>query len=164
MIFDHETGEYFEIDGARIYVEEKCGKDLPVLLFLHGGFGTIEDFNVILPLLEKKFRVIGIDSRGQGKSTLGEGVLSYERLQKDVEQILERLGIERLNIVGFSDGGIIAYRLAVFSALKIEKLVTIGSRWHYRDVEETKEILSKVSGEVWRNRFRKLPKLMNGLI
>lgn len=67
MKFNHETGEHFEIDGAEIYVEETGNENAPVLLFLHGGFGNIEDFNSILSLFENEFRVVGIDSRGQGK-------------------------------------------------------------------------------------------------
>lgn len=74
--FNHETGEHFEIAGAEIYIEETGDKNAPVLLFLQSGFGNIEDFNSILSLFENEFRAIGIGSRGQGKSTLGEGFLN----------------------------------------------------------------------------------------
>lgn len=74
MKFNHETGEHFEIDGAEIHVEETGDKNAAVLLFLHGGFGNIEDFNIILSLFENEFRAIRIDNHGQGKSTLGEGI------------------------------------------------------------------------------------------
>jgi pimeloyl-ACP methyl ester carboxylesterase len=91
--FDHNSGKNIEIDGAKIYYEAVGSENSPVLLVLHGGFGNLEDFNTILPDLDKDFRVIGIDSRGQGKSTLGTKELTYERIQKDVERVLEHLDI-----------------------------------------------------------------------
>ena len=126
--FDHNSGEYLDVDGARIYYEVTGNENSPALLVLHGGFGNLEDFNSILPKLNKEFKVIGVDSRGQGKSTLGEQALTYEQIQKDVERVLAHLDIETVSIIGFSDGGITAYRLASLTSLNIEKLVTIGSR------------------------------------
>jgi len=151
--FDHISGQYVSIDKAKIYYEVTGKEDGPVLLFLHGGFGTIEDFNGILPEFRKKFRVLGIDSRGHGRSTLGSKVLTYERMQKDVERVLEHLDIGTLSIIGFSDGGIIAYRLAALTSLNIEKLVTIGSSWHLKNTEPTREMFLKITGESWRNKF-----------
>ncbi|MBA3832191.1 MAG: alpha/beta hydrolase [Chthoniobacterales bacterium] len=147
--FNHLAGKHLEGDGAKIYYEPTGAEDGPVLLFLHGGFGSIEDFNPVLAGLQKDFRVIGIDSRGQGKSTLGEDALTYGRVQKDVERVLDHLGIDTLSVIGFSDGGIAAYRLASLTSLKVEKLVTIGSRWHLKNTESVRELLAKVTGESW---------------
>lgn len=133
-------------------------------MVLHGGFGTLEDFNIILPELDKNFRVIGIDSRGQGKSTLGEHKLNYEQIQKDVEHVLEYLNIDRLSIIGFSDGGIVAYRLASLTSLKIEKLVTISSRWHLKNTELTRELFLKITGESWQKSFPILTTLTKNCI
>jgi len=151
--FDHKSGKHLQIDGARIYYEAAGNEDSPALLFLHGGFGNLEDFNTILPDLDIDFRVIGIDSRGQGKSTLGEQALTYEQIQKDVERVLEHLNINTLSIIGFSDGGITAYRLASLTSLNIEKLVTIGSRWHLKNTELTRGGFLKITGESWRKKF-----------
>ncbi len=151
--FDHTSGTHLEADGARIYYEVIGKEDSPALLVLHGGFGTLEDFNAILPDLHKEFRVIGIDSRGQGKSTLGSTALTYAQIQNDAERVLAHLGIDRLSIIGFSDGGIVAYRLATLSDLKIEKLITIDSRWHVKNTEPTRDIFLKITGESWRTKF-----------
>lgn len=151
--FDHISGEYLETDGAKIYYEVTGNTNRPVLLLLHGGFGNIEDFNTILPYVYKNFKIIGIDSRGQGKSTLGSKALTYEQIQKDVERILTYLKIDTLSIIGFSDGGITAYRLASLTTLKIEKLVTIGSDWHKKNSESLRDIFLKINGESWRKRF-----------
>jgi pimeloyl-ACP methyl ester carboxylesterase len=151
--FDHSSGEYLDVDGARIYYEITGNKERPPLLVLHGGFGNLEDFNSFLPDLSGEFEVIGIDSRGQGKSTLGPRPLTYEELQRDVQRVLAHLNINTLNIIGFSDGGITAYRLASLTSLNVEKLVTIGSRWHLKDIEPTRAMFSKITGESWRKKF-----------
>lgn len=153
MQFTHASGQYLEIDGAKIYYEVTGDENKPALLTLHGGFGNMEDFNAILPEISNEFKVIGIDTRGHGKSTLGPNALTYEQLQKDVEGVLERLNINTLSIMGFSDGGVTAYRLAALTTLNIENLVTIAADWHVKYIEPMREIFLKITGESWRKRF-----------
>jgi pimeloyl-ACP methyl ester carboxylesterase len=125
----------------------------PTLLLLHGGFGSWDDFAPNLNYLESQFRVISIDSRGQGRSTLGHEGLSYQLMQQDVEAVLNKLGIDELSIMGFSDGGILAYRLAAFTELQLKNLITIGSRWHVRQTGPFKEFLETLTGDIWRDMF-----------
>ena len=58
--FNHNSGKHLDIDGAKIYYETSGGKSSPALLFLHGGFGTMEDFNDVISELEKDYRIIGM--------------------------------------------------------------------------------------------------------
>ena len=125
--FDHKAGKYFEIDGANIYYEEIENTGKPPLFFLHGGMGNIADFNPIVPLFADDYHIVGIDSRGHGKSTLGMERLTYKRLQLDVEAIINHLQLKNINIIGFSDGGVVAYRLALSKRDSIQKIVTIGA-------------------------------------
>jgi len=133
--FNHQAGKYIEIDGANIYYEEIENTGKPVLLFLHGGFGNIADFNSILPMFTNYYHIVGIDSRGHGKSTLGTSNLTYKRLQHDVEAIINHLQLKDIDIIGYSDGGLIAYRLAVENKISIRKIVTIGASWSLSDAE-----------------------------
>jgi pimeloyl-ACP methyl ester carboxylesterase len=148
--FNHQTGKYFEIDGAHIYYEEIENKGKPVLLFLHGGFDNIEGMNTITPLFCNDFHIIGVDSRGYGKSTLGTENLTYERLQLDVEALLNHLQINHVNIIGHSDGGIVAYRMAAANRIHIDKLVTTGATWSLADAEVAEEIVSGMTVEECR--------------
>jgi pimeloyl-ACP methyl ester carboxylesterase len=148
--FKHNSGAYIYIDDAKMYYEEIGDKSLPLLLMLHGGLNNIELFNPILKELPEQFRVIGIDSRGHGMSTLGSCELTYQLLQEEVEKVLEHLGISELSILGFSNGGTIAYRLAAFSNLKIKKIITIGSPWSTKHVEHIIPIFSKLTVEDWK--------------
>jgi pimeloyl-ACP methyl ester carboxylesterase len=83
--FNHTSGKYYSIDGANIYYEITGNKEGPVILLLHGGCGSMEDFTPVLPMLPDQYSVIGVDSRGHGKSTMGNAKLTYERIQKDVK-------------------------------------------------------------------------------
>jgi pimeloyl-ACP methyl ester carboxylesterase len=152
-MFDHQRGDYFENDGARIYFEVGGSEDAPPLLLLHGGFGTLEDFNPLVPALSDRFRLIAMDTRGHGRSTLGSRPLSYEQLQLDALELLEHLDIESAYIIGFSDGGIAAYRVGAFACERVERLVTIGSAWQRRPDDPAREVLGKVTGESWRAKF-----------
>lgn len=152
-LFQHHSGEYLKVDGANIYYELTGAKSGPTLLFLHGGVGSIEDFNAVLPLLDKRFRIVGIDSRGHGKSTRGTVALTYEQLQRDTEAVIKHLDMEPVSIVGFSDGGIVAYRLASFTSLKIDKIATIGATWHHKHLEATRDIFLGVTAKSWKAKF-----------
>lgn len=148
--FDHTSGKYFKIDDSEIYCEVIGNEENPTLLFLHGGLGNIEDFNDVISELPDQFRIIGIDCRGHGKSTLGLKELTYELLQKDVEMILKQLNVSNLTIVGFSNGGIIACRLAALTNLKIDKLIIIGAPWCTKRTEHLIDAYSRLTSDIWR--------------
>jgi pimeloyl-ACP methyl ester carboxylesterase len=152
-MFDHQSGQYLDIDTAKIYYEIAGATDKPVLLVLHGGLGTLQDMNVLLPALSKQFMLLGIDSRGHGKSTMGTHRLTYERIQKDVELVLQHLNINTLSILGFSDGGIVAYRLGALSKLKINKIVTIGAYWHYKNTDTVRKLFKSLAAKSHEDEF-----------
>ncbi|WP_077003075.1 alpha/beta fold hydrolase [Variovorax sp. KK3] len=150
--FDHERGRTIDVDGARIYAEAIGADDMPTLVLLHGGFGNMEDFDRLLPSLEG-WRVIGIDSRGHGKSTLGDGAWTYQRVQQDTEQVLAALGVRRCTLLGFSDGGIAALRMGASPALTIDRIVVAGATWHHKNLASSKPILQGVTAESWKRKF-----------
>ncbi|MFM2475795.1 alpha/beta fold hydrolase [Celerinatantimonas sp. MCCC 1A17872] len=138
--FTHKLNTSFPHKGGQIYYERLGDPSDPAIIFLHGGFVDMEVFNPLLALLGENYQFIGIDSRAHGRSTLGDVSLNYQQLQEDVEALLTHLGINHCNLIGFSDGGIVGYRLAALShAIHIDRLVTIGSRWHIRNTDANKE-------------------------
>jgi pimeloyl-ACP methyl ester carboxylesterase len=152
--FNHKTGKYLEVDDANIYYEEIENAGKPTLLFLHGGFGNIEDFNSILQMFANDYHIVGIDSRGHGKSTFGTSKLTYKRLQLDVEAVVNHLQLKNINIIGFSDGGIIACRLAAANGIPIRKIITIGATWSLSDAELVGKIMADMMTlESWKEIF-----------
>lgn len=145
--FAHTSGERFECAGAQLYFEQTGQGE--TWLLLHGGFGSLEDFQPLLPLLSG--RCIGLDSRGQGASTLGEVPLTYERMEQDAEALIQRLDLRELSILGFSDGGIVGLRLA--RRLNLKRLVVIGAQHRLTEDHRKLKLLAGVTGESWRKKF-----------
>ncbi|MBA2368771.1 MAG: alpha/beta hydrolase [Candidatus Protochlamydia sp.] len=148
--FDHISGKYITIDQSQIYYETIGDEKNPVIVLLHGALGNIEDFNTIISHLPNKYRIIGIDSRGHGKSTLGSKALTYELLQNDIEIILKELKIKEPIIIGFSNGGTVAYRLAALTNVKINKIITIGAPWHTKHLEHLMQAYATLTGDIWK--------------
>lgn len=151
--FDHVSGRIITIDDAEIYIEEKGNPDKPVLIMMHGGFGTIEDFNPFLPPLAHHFRLIGIDSRGHGRSEQGRQPLSYQILTQDLTQIIEDLDLKHFHLLGFSDGGITAYRYAMRRNPRLLKVITVGASWEMSENEPSWEMITGMTGEAWKELF-----------
>jgi pimeloyl-ACP methyl ester carboxylesterase len=148
--FDHQKGSTLAVDGAEIYFE-LAGEERGLPLVLpHGGMGNVEDFNRFVEGLGE-YRLIGIDARGHGRSTLGQRSLTYERLEKDVLAILQHLSINRASILGFSDGGVVGYRLAIYQRSMVDKLITIGGPCVL--AEGAAQILRDVTAASWDERF-----------
>lgn len=142
--FNHNDGYYLNISDTQIYYEIIGDKSEPILVMLHGGFGNIEDLNPISKYLSKHFNIIGIDSTGHGKSTLGNKDLTYKKLQDDISEVLNHLEIKNFSILGFSDGAVIALRLACDKNFNIDKLIAIGTSWCINDVIESEEMLKSI--------------------
>lgn len=151
--FVHSIGQYLQIGEANIYFETAGNPDGLPLLLLHGGLGTLADFNGILKELPSKFRFIGIDLRGHGKSTKGSSRLSYVQYQSDTEAVLEHLNIDAVSILGFSDGGIVGYRMAAKDPSKVRQLITLGAQWRLEADDPSLPMLSGLTSEMWIEMF-----------
>ncbi len=142
-----------ERNGAQIHYTFSGLTNSPVLVLLHGGFGSAEDFDSIHDFLSQHYTILSIDSRGQGRSTLGASAMSYQLLQEDVEAILKKHHLSAVSILGYSDGGIIAYRLAAFTDLDIDWIISIGARWHVKQTDRFNSLLKSLNGETWSTMF-----------
>ncbi len=153
MKLDHRVGHILDVDGADLYYEVSGPEEFPALLMLHGGLGSMEDLRVFEPTLAAHFRLILIDSRGHGRSTLGREGLTYQRLEADALRVLQHLNIRRTAVLGFSDGGIVAYRLMASRAITITRLVTVGAPCELEDDDPVRGIYARVTGKSWREKF-----------
>lgn len=120
-------GQYADINGIRIYFET-YGHGAPVLV-LHGGGGSLENMSYQIRALVPSHFVVAADSRAQGRSTDSEAPLSYGLMADDMRQLLDHLHLERVDIVGWSDGGIIALDLAIHHPERVGRIVVIGANY-----------------------------------
>ena len=122
----NKSGKYIDINDAKIYYEE-YGQGEP-LIFLHGNNGSIEDFYQQIPFFAKHYRLIVLDTRGQGRSTdLTNTPYTYEEFANDLFQVIQKLNLKKVNLVGWSDGGNTALIFNAQHPELVNKIVTIGA-------------------------------------
>lgn len=131
--------KFIKHQGATLHYQIGGTETAPVIVLLHGGFGSIADFEPLLPCLLQLYRVIAVDTRGHGRSTLGTAALTYAQAADDVRQILRNEGVEKYSLFGFSDGGTTAYRLGSEDE-NVEKIITVGSEWHQKHLNRVRSM------------------------
>jgi pimeloyl-ACP methyl ester carboxylesterase len=119
------TGKYAVANGIKIYYEE-YGQGQPLLL-LHGNSESIQSFRLQIPEFLKYYRVIAVDTRGQGKSSEDGKTYSFELFADDLNALLNVLNIDSANILGWSDGGNTGLIMAMKYPKKVKRLVTMGA-------------------------------------
>ncbi len=120
------VGGRVKLKDATIYYET-YGSGEPILL-LHGDGQSILSYTYQIGDLSKKYKVIAVDTRGHGKSSdLTTGPLKYEMFAYDMKQLLDSLHIAKANILGWSDGGIIALLMAIKYPSYVNKLAETGA-------------------------------------
>jgi pimeloyl-ACP methyl ester carboxylesterase len=127
---DNATGQptrwkYANIHGHRIYYAVR-GRG-STLVFLHGGGDSGEhSFVRQLDVFSEHHHILAPDQVGQGRTPETPGPLSYTAMMEDTAELLGVLGLRRVDVVGFSDGGILALMLAVRHPQLVRKLVISG--------------------------------------
>src|SRR6267142_981808 len=104
------TTGYVKANGLNYYYEVH-GQGEPLLL-LHGGLGSIDMFGPLLPMLAENRQVIAVDLQGHGRTTLGNRPISLIDMGDDMAAILKQVGFGRVDVLGYSLGAGVAFRLA----------------------------------------------------
>jgi non-heme chloroperoxidase len=89
-------------NGVQMYYEE-LGNG-PVLLLVHGLWGSCRFFRRQLESLSAHYRVIAVDLRGHGRSSMTLSGLTVPTYARDLRAFIERLGLESFVAVGWSMG------------------------------------------------------------
>lgn len=105
---------------------EEMGSGEPLIL-LHGNSEDHTIFDNVAKHFAKQYHVIAIDTRGHGKSPLGDEPFSLYQFAEDLNEFMNEQKIEKANILGFSDGGNIALIFASEYPEKVIKLIANGA-------------------------------------
>lgn len=125
---------------------EKSGNGTPLIL-LHGNGEDHSIFHKISEKLKNDFTVYAIDSRNHGESTKTLDY-SYATMAEDIFSFIKSLNLERVNLVGFSDGAIISLLLAMKHSGVIGKMALLGVNLKPSDfTEESYEYIKAMYSE-----------------
>ena len=120
------AGNYFNVGDAKLYYEV-YGNGKPVVM-LHGGvYGYIDEYAPFIEKLAQNYQVICIATRGHGKSEAGKGDFSFNQRAVDAYKIIRSITKDSVTVIGFSDGGYSAFRLAALHPEVVNKLIIIGA-------------------------------------
>ncbi len=120
-----KAGNYANVNGIKLYYEV-YGEGHP-LVVLHGNGGSIENAATFYPELMKTYKIIAVDSRGQGNSGDTKEPLTYDIMASDVSKLLDQLNIDSAYVWGQSDGAILGLILAMDHPKKVSKVLAFGS-------------------------------------
>ena len=106
------------------------GEEGKPLILLHGGLGNADYFaNQIPAFVDAGYQVFAFDSRGHGRSNVTETPIGYALMASDVLAAMDALGIDKADLVGWSDGGIIGLDIAINHPERLNKLVAYGANY-----------------------------------
>lgn len=135
------TSAYAKVNGLEMYYEihgAGHGTGRPLVL-LHGGVLTIGlSFAAVLPALAAERRVVAPELQGHGRTADIERAMTVPNLACDVVALLDELGIEQADFLGFSLGGLTALEIAVRHPERVGKLVLASTQYaqdgYHKDV------------------------------
>jgi pimeloyl-ACP methyl ester carboxylesterase len=137
----NESFERLQVDGAQIAFR-RIGTG-PPLIVLNGFAATSADWDPsFIDRLASCSELILVDNRGIGHSTDNGRPFDIAQLADDVMRVMEALGIERTNVLGWSMGGFIVQTLALQHPGRINKLILLSTAPGGTDAD-------RASAEVW---------------
>jgi 3-oxoadipate enol-lactonase len=97
------------------------------VVFLHGIGGNRENWADQLALFGRDFRAVSIDLRGYGDSD-DVDALEFGDFVRDVQCVLDSLGVDRAHLVGLSMGGLVAQAFYAQAPQRVLSLCLVACR------------------------------------
>lgn len=121
--------DFVTIDGARIHyqVHGDLASGRTPLLVLHGAFMSTDTIKPLIDPFLPARPVIAVDARGHGRSGGVDAPLTYDRMADDTAAVLAKLGVKKVDVLGYSMGGTTAIRLALKHPDKVGKQVVLSA-------------------------------------
>lgn len=142
---------FADVNGQHIYYED-TGGDGPVLAFSHGFAMDQDMFVEQVADLSSSYRCITWDMRDHGQSTSDGKEFTVWDCARDLEALLDQLGIREVGLVGFSFGGWLSNRLALARPDLVRGLAIVDS---YERIEppEQRESYQQIKQALLANGF-----------
>ncbi|MEL7522905.1 MAG: alpha/beta hydrolase, partial [Cyanobacteria bacterium J06553_1] len=113
------------------------------ILCLHGHPGCIASMSVFTDYLSQDYQTITPDLRGYGKSVYRQDFVMQDHLV-DIIALLDRLGVEKCLVLGWSLGGMISMELALAAPQRFSAMILVATAAHP---------LSSHPQETWQDLF-----------
>lgn len=111
----------------------------PNLILLHGALGSENQFIQLKELLSNHFSVFAFNFEGHG-GRYSNQPYSMELFSQNVQDFMNENGIEKSHFFGYSMGGYAALVLAKSHPQKVEKIMTLGTKFNWTPETSAKEV------------------------
>jgi len=112
-------------NGLRLHYLERGTPDKPTLILIHGIERHAHLFDHIAPEFTRDYRVIAYSMRGHGDSAWSpEAAYLVEDHVKDLEALIQQLGLRRITLWGNSTGGRVAQVYAGLHPDMVERVIS----------------------------------------
>jgi pimeloyl-ACP methyl ester carboxylesterase len=119
------NGKYADVNGINLYYSVH-GSGRPLIL-LHGGLMSSELFGPVIPMLAERHQVIAVDLQGHGRTADIDRPIDVRLMADDIAALIDHLGLDRPDVVGYSMGGGVALQTAVRHPAKVRRLVVVSA-------------------------------------
>jgi pimeloyl-ACP methyl ester carboxylesterase len=116
---------FVDLHGLRIHVAE-AGTGEPLVL-LHGWPQNWWEWRYLIPKLTDRYRVICVDTRGSGWSDAPATGYDKETMAGDVLDVLDRLEIDRVRMVGHDVGGYLGFLICLRAPDRVARYVSLNT-------------------------------------
>lgn len=120
-----QSGKYADVNGIHLYYEIH-GTGRPLVL-MHGGLMHGGLFGPVVDMLAKDHKVITPDLQGHGRTADVDRPIDLRLMADDIAALIEHLGLDKADVVGYSLGGGVALQLAVRHPEKVRRLVLVSA-------------------------------------
>jgi pimeloyl-ACP methyl ester carboxylesterase len=121
----HGNGRYAEVNGVNLYFETHgAGR---TMLLVHGGLGSGEMFGPTLAALAERHQVILPDLQGHGRTADIDRPIDPRLLADDIAALIDHLGLDRPDVVGYSLGGMVALQTGARHPAKVGRVVAASA-------------------------------------
>lgn len=121
-------GAYADVNGLHMYYEVYGPRtEQPPLVLLHGALSGIStDFGELIPELSKTRQVIAIEQQAHGRTADIDRPLRTPQMAADTVALLQQIGVQRADILGYSMGAGVALQIAVQQPQLVRKQILLS--------------------------------------
>jgi pimeloyl-ACP methyl ester carboxylesterase len=157
-----KTG-YARSGDLDLYYQIHGSGDTPVVL-LHGSLCTIEIcFGQVIPALAETRQVIAFEQQGHGRTRmLRKHPFTVTQMVKDTLAVMDKLGVKKADIVGYSTGAAVALELVLTHPNRVNKVTLISGAYEKRGArKEILELIPKLTVKMmkqtpWYQAYKKV--------
>ncbi|MFC0329791.1 alpha/beta fold hydrolase [Paenibacillus sepulcri] len=140
-------------DGVRISYQINGSAGKPILMLANSIATSMSMWDGQIADFSRHFRVLRYDYRGHGESDTPAGPYSFDRLGRDVIELLDALQIDRVHFLGLSLGGVIGQWLGIYAPERVDRLILSNTSSYLGPAGQWESLIASVQQPEKRTEF-----------